>query len=176
MFADKQSLNFLCKQFFVFTKTNQPGQKTSQNDVKSKNRCLSANIREKIYNKNVKTNVETGGLGEEMATKFLISKKYQVIERNFRTNFGELDIIAKDPNGILVFIEVKALHGQNYNELKPEDNLTVAKYLKLRKTCEYYANLKNNLVDKILGWRIDLIALTMNNNGCLLRHYKNIAR
>lgn len=112
--------------------------------------------------------------GEQIAVNFLIAKKYRIIDRNFREKFGEIDIIAKDDRGVLVFVEVKALNVRVGDNLKPEDNLTVAKYFKLKKICEYYANLKKELVDEKLGWRIDLIALTISGENCHLKHYKNI--
>jgi len=37
--------------------------------------------------------IETGKIGEEEAVKFLKKNKYKIIERNFRTKFGEIDII-----------------------------------------------------------------------------------
>ncbi len=51
-------------------------------------------------------NKEIGNWGEEIAVQFLKSQGYQIIERNFRSSQGEIDIIAQD--GIfLVFVEVK---------------------------------------------------------------------
>ena len=41
-----------------------------------------------------------------MAERFLKNIGYGILERNFRTRFGEIDIIAKD-NGSYVFVEVK---------------------------------------------------------------------
>ncbi len=47
-----------------------------------------------------------GNKGEDLAVKFLKKKGYFIIERNFKTKLGEIDIIAKDKNTI-VFVEVK---------------------------------------------------------------------
>lgn len=44
---------------------------------------------------------------EEAAAKFLKKKGYKIIERNFRTRFGEIDIVARY-EGYLVFVEVKS--------------------------------------------------------------------
>lgn len=50
-----------------------------------------------------------GRQGEQDALDFLIDQKgYSFIDRNFRTRWGELDLILKDPEGTLVFVEVKA--------------------------------------------------------------------
>ena len=54
------------------------------------------------------TNKQTGEDGENRATEYLISKGFAIIERNWRTKGGEVDIIAFK-NDILVFVEVKTL-------------------------------------------------------------------
>ena len=53
-------------------------------------------------------NRETGLSGEERATQYLLEKGYEVLERNYRTKTGEIDIIAKKAE-TLVFVEVKTL-------------------------------------------------------------------
>lgn len=45
-------------------------------------------------------------IGEDLAAKFLAGKGYDILCRNFRTEIGEIDIIAQDENN-LVFVEVK---------------------------------------------------------------------
>ena len=52
------------------------------------------------------TKREIGVEGEDMATKALKKKGYRIIERNYRSKFGEIDIVAEE-KGCLVFIEVK---------------------------------------------------------------------
>jgi putative endonuclease len=47
-----------------------------------------------------------GARGEELAARHLEARGFQVIERNFRTGYGELDIVARDVR-FLVFCEVK---------------------------------------------------------------------
>ena len=49
---------------------------------------------------------QVGSKGEVLAAEFLKDKGYRIIERNYKTPVGELDIIAKDGE-TLVFIEVK---------------------------------------------------------------------
>ena len=55
--------------------------------------------------------METGKLGEDMAAKYLEDKGWRVLERNFRHRVGEIDIVAEDPRGELVFVEVKTRTG-----------------------------------------------------------------
>ena len=51
---------------------------------------------------------QTGKDGENRATQYLISKGFAIIERNWRTKGGEIDIIAYK-NDTIVFVEVKTL-------------------------------------------------------------------
>ena len=48
----------------------------------------------------------TGAKGEEIAAKFLLKKGYRILDRNYRTPLGEIDIIAREGE-TLVFVEVK---------------------------------------------------------------------
>jgi len=143
----------------------------------------------------MKNNVRIGNLGENLAVKYLENKGYQVIERNFRRPWGELDIIAKDKIGILVFIEVKTIKRANSfsgnPDILPEDNMSVAKILKTKKIAETYANIHGELIDDGRGWRIDLITIMINfpheavptlnfndlteiNKHCKIKHFENV--
>ena len=55
---------------------------------------------------------ETGNAGEDKAASYLIKKGYEIIQRNYRTRRGEIDIIAKKEE-LLVFVEVKTLPNGN---------------------------------------------------------------
>lgn len=49
-----------------------------------------------------------GRRGESDALAYLESRGFKLVERNYRTRFGELDLITISPTGGLVFVEVKA--------------------------------------------------------------------
>jgi putative endonuclease len=49
---------------------------------------------------------EIGKKGEETAAKYLLQQGYEILERNYRSHQGEVDIIARDGR-FLVFVEVK---------------------------------------------------------------------
>ena len=48
-----------------------------------------------------------GNAGENLAAEYLQRAGYEVLQRNFHTRYGELDIVARTPEGDLAFIEVK---------------------------------------------------------------------
>lgn len=64
---------------------------------------------------------EIGNKGESKAADYLTSKGFLIIERNFRTNGGEIDIIAGKDN-VLVFVEVKSLPNGSPELLQTELN------------------------------------------------------
>lgn len=76
-----------------------------------------------------------GDSGEETAARFLEKRGYRVIERNYRTPVGELDIIALH-RGTVVFVEVKARTSGSYGA--PELAVHPAKQLKLIRAAQAY--------------------------------------
>lgn len=62
-----------------------------------------------------------GNDGEDRATSFLIKNGYVIIDRNWRTKYGEIDIIAFK-NDTIVFIEVKTLPNGTIDMIQRELN------------------------------------------------------
>ena len=117
-----------------------------------------------------------GGKGENLAIAYLKTKQYRIIQLNYRTKYGEIDIIAKTSGGTMVFIEVKTLSGKLNPEtsLLPEDNLSNVKLKKLKRICQFFANANPELIEE-MGWRIDLIAIILwDSEHCRLKHYENL--
>lgn len=52
--------------------------------------------------------IELGKKGEETAVKYMVEKGYKLIERNYRSGRGEIDIIMRSADNRLIFVEVKA--------------------------------------------------------------------
>lgn len=116
---------------------------------------------------------EVGQLGEDIAERYLKKKRYKIVERNYRERWGEIDIIAKSPKKVLVFVEVKTVSGPDPS-ITAEDQLTRAKLSKLQRTAELYANGPGARRVKRGGWRIDLLAITIDGDEATVKHYRNI--
>ena len=84
-----------------------------------------------------------GGAGENRAVKFLKSKGYKILERNYKTRLGEADVIAKDGE-TLVFIEVKTRKTEYYGA--PAEAVTREKRRKYCLVAEEYL-MRNKLSD-----------------------------
>lgn len=59
-------------------------------------------------------NQATGVQGEQLAVEHLQRQGYALLERNFRSRGGEVDIVAKDRDGCIVFVEVKTRRSLAY--------------------------------------------------------------
>lgn len=94
-----------------------------------------------------------GDLGEDYAVKLLKKKGYTIIERNFRTKFGEIDIITREGE-YLVFIEVKTRWSKKFG--LPEEAVTFWKLAKIRRVAQYYLITHPNLPQKA---RIEVVAI-----------------
>ena len=72
---------------------------------------------------------DKGQIGENIACEYLKKNKYIIIERNFKTNVGEIDIICAD-NGCLVFVEVKLryddVHGRASQAVNSHKQLKIS--------------------------------------------------
>lgn len=102
-----------------------------------------------------------GNLGEQIAVNILRSKGYAILDRNFRSKFGEIDIVAKDGE-TLVFVEVKARIGNKFGT--PEEAVLPWKLEKIKRTAEYFC-MTNEMQN--LKMRIEVVALTLQNDRLL---------
>lgn len=49
----------------------------------------------------------SGDQGEDFAARYLARRGYTILNRQWRCRFGELDVVARSPDGVLCFVEVK---------------------------------------------------------------------
>jgi len=93
-----------------------------------------------------------GKWGEEQAAVFLIKKGYELVEKNWRSRPGEIDLVMRD-NDTLVFVEVKTRSGKAFGY--PEESITENKIAVLLEACQKYIDEKEFNLD----WRIDIISI-----------------
>lgn len=107
---------------------------------------------------------EIGQIGEDIATRFLVKHGFEVILRNYRKKYGEIDIICRK-EGKIHFVEVKTVsqayvsHGTN-DQHRPEDNIHEAKLKRIGRTIEAYLfeyDFENE-------WQFDAITVELNKN------------
>jgi len=80
-------------------------------------------------------NVHFGHTGERRAAVFLESQGYTILERNYRTRLGEIDIVARDQD-VLCFIEVKTRLSVDYGH--PFEAVTPSKQRTVRRLASCY--------------------------------------
>ncbi|MBQ9314567.1 MAG: YraN family protein [Clostridia bacterium] len=115
-----------------------------------------------------KENKITGRIGEDFACQYLEKNHYQIIERNFVSYQGEIDIIALEDNEI-VFIEVKT-RTQTLCGL-PSESVNKSKKKQLYKVAEYFLYANNLLNAKV---RFDVIEIYLRgSNSFQLNHIKD---
>ena len=93
--------------------------------------------------------ITLGRKGEKIAERYLLDLGFKIIDKNFQTKFGEIDIIAQD-KGDLVFVEVKTRVSTKFG--LPEEAVTPRKIKRIVKAAAIYRNQKNNLPDVDEVW------------------------
>jgi putative endonuclease len=76
-----------------------------------------------------------GRKGEELAAQFLTQQGYRIVQHNYRTVRGEIDLIAYD-GPTLVFVEVKARRGNAFGE--PHWSIDRRKQIRMSRLASYY--------------------------------------
>jgi putative endonuclease len=107
-----------------------------------------------------------GADSESMAVTFLKENGYKIIERNYRTKIGEIDIIAKDGDTI-VFIEVKARKSRAYN---PKEAVTSSKKRKISMVALYYLKSTRQINTRA---RFDVVAIDSAKKSGAVEIIKN---
>lgn len=117
---------------------------------------------------------ELGFLAENIAARHLESKGYEVIERNYRRPWGEIDLIAKS-NEVVVFVEVKANSRRFAGNFEPELRVDHRKVAKIVRTAQLY--LGDDLGACGIEWRVDVVSVTFDElaKKAKIKHFKNIA-
>ena len=94
-----------------------------------------------------------GDRGEDMAAAHLKKQGYKILERNYRTPIGEIDLVARH-QGVLVIIEVKTRRSRRFGS--PQEAVHPAKQERLRNLAEYYLQ-QQGLVEVMV--RFDVVGI-----------------
>ena len=105
-----------------------------------------------------------GDEGEQLAADFLRAKGYQIHESQYRTRFGEIDLICLDGDEI-VFVEVKARHSAEYGF--PEEAITPQKVRHITRTAEHFLS-EHHVDDR--PWRVDVVAIEYDREPPRITH------
>ena len=110
--------------------------------------------------------------GEQLAAEHLVRRGFRILERNYRTRWGELDIIAFDGH-TLAFVEVKTRRMSTW-QTTPFEALRPAKQLQVRKMAGSWMieRRERPYADEV---RFDAIGVTIDRGGALaaLEHLEN---
>lgn len=99
----------------------------------------------------MKHNQRVGKWGEDTAAEYLIGRGCDILARNVRTPYGEIDIIARQGDSIL-FVEVKTRTSHKMG--LPEDSITPRKREHMLNAAQHYA-----MEHEIDHWQIDVISI-----------------
>ncbi len=116
---------------------------------------------------------ELGDWGEEQAVQFLIEKGYTIVERNFQTRQGEIDIIATHDKvhfgNTLCFVEVKTRGGEKGSA---ERATRGEKFAKIKQAATMYC-LQNNIDRERAPVQFEQVSIYGGPKGLRdIRHYE----
>jgi putative endonuclease len=112
-----------------------------------------------------------GAAAEQHVAGIAQERGWRILDRNFRTRTGEIDLIALDGD-VLVFAEVRARTGTQFG--LADDTVDHRKLGKVTRTALEYVEQHPQYQD--LYWRVDLFALTLDRSGRVVacRQYENL--
>lgn len=101
-----------------------------------------------------------GARGEDLAVKYLKKKGYKVIERNYRCQWGEIDLVAREGD-TLVFVEIKSRSSSGFG--LPQDAVDRFKQGKLIEVARAY--LAERRLTEDITMRFDVVAVQLTQSG-----------
>ncbi len=109
---------------------------------------------------------ELGKKGEQLAVDFLLENNYEIVERNYRFDRAEVDIIARK-EAVLAIIEVKTRSTIDFGN--PQDFVKPKQIQRLVKAVDDYV-VENELAVEV---RFDIIAIVKEKKGFSVEHLEN---
>lgn len=110
---------------------------------------------------------DVGRYGEYLAVKFLEKKGYKIIEKNYSTPLGEIDIIARDKTQI-VFVEVKTRTSDSYG--LPQEAVNYKKQKKIVNSAYFY--LSKGRIDNA-SVRFDVLSISLVGGEKVIEHIQD---
>ena len=118
-----------------------------------------------LYFSKMAEHYELGKKGEQLAVNYLIGKGYKIVERNWRFQKAEIDIIERKAE-MLISVEVKTRSTKNFGN--PQDFVNPKKIkLMVLAMNEYILNK-----DLDIELRFDIIAITKDKSSFDIEHFK----
>ena len=117
----------------------------------------------------MKSHIEIGKQGENLAAAYLTLRGYRILQRNIRTQAGEIDIIARDGETI-VFVEVKA-NQRVHEAFTPSVRVDHRKIARLHNAAELWLETEREKGVELSG-RIDVIEVC---EGKVVEHFEDVA-
>ncbi len=114
-------------------------------------------------------NILFGRQGEQDAAERAAAQGYTLLGRNYRTPYGEIDLILRSPEGEIVFAEVKARTGIRFGY--PESAVNERKKSHMVRSALCYMAQEHPEDDEI-PWRIDIIALIYKKDRKTIRDFR----
>ncbi|BDR54424.1 UPF0102 protein [Bombiscardovia apis] len=100
-----------------------------------------------------------GQLGEQYVALWLESLGWQILDRNWSTRYGELDIVALDRRSCLAFVEVKTRRTRTFGQ--PEEAVTYSKQTKLKHAAVQWL-IARNRTNRHCVTRFDVAAVSVS--------------
>ena len=119
-----------------------------------------------LYFSKMAEHYELGNKGEQLAVNYLINKGYKIVERNWRFQKAEIDIIATKDK-ILIYVEVKTRSTNDFGN--PQDFVNKKKIKLMVSAMNEY--ILNKDLDTEL--RFDIIAITKDKSNFDIEHFKD---
>jgi putative endonuclease len=111
-----------------------------------------------------------GRRGESFAAEYLQEKGYTILERNYRTPHGEIDLIAS-VGEVIAFVEVKTRKSNSLGP--PEISITPRKIEHMHHAAEYFIQQHPEMTN---DWRLDVLTVQLQTDqpAPLVDHFENV--
>lgn len=111
---------------------------------------------------------DLGRYGENRAANYLQDRGYEIIDRNWRSREGEVDLVARERD-FIVFIEVKTRNGAGFGH--PFEAITKAKVARMRRLAANWCSSKQIAGLKV---RLDAVSVLISGGRVYIEHLKEV--